>query len=56
MTVSIEIWHKQKLHDDFDYEPEVNQMEAIETFVEWLEALRTTAVSGESVTIIARRV
>lgn len=56
MTVNLEFWHQQKLHSDIDYDAEVNQMETIEFFAEWLEQIETTGLPGDSVTIIIRKI
>lgn len=53
--ITIQIWRNRKLESDFDYDPEINQMETIETFVDWLGALEKTGEPGDGFTIIAHK-
>lgn len=54
--ITIEVWHNQELHDDYDYSSEENQQETIERFAEWLGALEETGAPGDSFTLIARQI
>lgn len=53
MKVLIQVWQDQKIVSEWDYEPEVNQMETIENFAELLEGLEA---AGKGFTLMADRI
>lgn len=53
MKIDIQVWSDNKIISEWDYEPEVNQMETIEMFAELLHG---TEGPGDGFTLIANRV
>lgn len=52
MKIAIQVWSWGKLVSEFDYEPEVNQAETMETFIELLDGIEEP---GDGFTLIADR-
>jgi hypothetical protein len=52
MKILIQVWQNQKIVSEFDYEPEVNQMETVENFADLLHGLDV----GEGFTLMADRI
>lgn len=52
MLVDIQVWSENKIISEFGYEPEVNQMETMEIFMDLLHGLEK---AGEGFTLMANR-
>lgn len=53
MKVLIQVWSDRQIVSEWDYDPEVNQMETMENFADLLESIEE---AGDGFTLIADRV
>lgn len=55
MKVLIQVWQDQKIISEWDYDPEINQKETIETLAELMHRLENLE-PGSGFTLIADRI